>query len=126
MKRETILEQVRLELEFADENWAPYNSAHEALGVITEEFEEFKDEEKINKMNRVEEKMQGLLQHADYELLSSGTDLRWRNRAAWQRLNMKRQGLLRNDSPRGMWEITTKGREWLRAKMNEGHKNSSS
>jgi hypothetical protein len=50
----------------------------------------------------------------DHERLSSGV-LRWRNRVAWQRLNMINEGLLRSDSPRGIWEITEKGRAWLKA-----------
>jgi restriction system protein len=63
---------------------------------------------------RVGKKMDSVLTRADRELLPSGIDIRWRNRVAWQRENMKRQGLLRNDSPRGVWEITEAGREWLK------------
>lgn len=49
----------------------------------------------------------------DYERLPSGV-VRWRNRVAWQRLNMINEGLLRSGSPRGIWEITENGRAWLR------------
>ncbi len=64
-------------------------------------------------IERVGEKMKGILKPKDYESLSSGVDIRWRNRVAWQRFNMTRQGLLRSDSPRGVWEITPEGRKWL-------------
>jgi hypothetical protein len=64
-------------------------------------------------IDRVGEKLEGVLTPADREMLPSGVDLRWRNRVAWQRFNMVRQGLIRNDSPRGVWEITDKGRQWL-------------
>lgn len=52
-----IFDLVAAEVVFADENWPPYNSAHEALGVITEEFEEFKDEVKMKQENRAADKM---------------------------------------------------------------------
>jgi restriction endonuclease Mrr len=55
--------------------------------------------------DQVGEKLKDLLRPADHERVSSGV-LRWRNRVAWQRFNMIREGLLRGDSPRGVWEIT--------------------
>jgi hypothetical protein len=38
---------------------------------------------------------------------------RWRNTAQWARLNLVQQGLLRNDSPNGIWAISEKGRKYL-------------
>jgi restriction system protein len=61
----------------------------------------------------VGEKLEFVLTEADREILPSGVDVRWKNRVAFQRENMKRQGLLRSDSPRGIWEITETGRKWL-------------
>jgi hypothetical protein len=61
----------------------------------------------------VGKKMQGVLTPEDQELLPSGIEVRWKNRVAWQRENMKRLGLLRDDSPQGIWEITDTGRQWL-------------
>ncbi len=61
----------------------------------------------------VGKKMQGLLKPADYEPLPHSPAIRWENRVAWQRLNMLRQGLLADNCPRGIWEITPKGRTWL-------------
>lgn len=31
--------------------------------------------------------------------------VRWKNRVQWERLNMVKEGLLRDDSPRGIWEL---------------------
>jgi len=40
-------------------------------------------------------------------------EVRWRNRARFARLRMKEQGLLSDNSPRGIWEITDAGRAYL-------------
>ena len=61
----------------------------------------------------VGKKLSQVLTPADKELLPSGVDVRWQNRVAWQRANMKQRGLLRDDSPRGIWEITEAGKQWL-------------
>jgi len=61
----------------------------------------------------VGKKMQGVLTIDDQEMLPSGVEVRWKNRVAWQRENMKRLGMLRDDSPQGIWEITETGRQWL-------------
>ncbi len=54
----------------------------------------------------------GLTAH-DMELLPSGREDRWRNAAQWCRLDLCKEGLLRGDSPHGVWEISPAGREWL-------------
>src|SRR5437879_6345457 len=38
----------------------------------------------------------------DKERIESGV-VRWRNRAAWRRFNLVKQGLLKDQSPRGIW-----------------------
>ena len=60
----------------------------------------------------VEQKMKGILKDVDYELLPSGGDIRWSNTAKWVKSTMKDQGLLKNDSPHGIWEISEKGIEY--------------
>jgi len=50
------------------------------------------------------------LTELDREPLNSG-DIRWRNRVQFTRLTLRKLGLLRSDSPRGIWELTDKGRE---------------
>jgi len=68
---------------------------------------------------KVYEKMKDKLSQIDLELLSSGNDYRWRNTAQWARNTMVNEGLLRNDSPRGIWEITEKGKIYLKEHFNE-------
>jgi restriction system protein len=70
-------------------------------------------------LSLVEKKMAKILTAADYEILPSGGAQRWRNRAQWQRQNMVQQGILRKDSPRGIWEITPEGRKWLAARKTD-------
>ncbi len=65
-------------------------------------------------LERVCAEMKGRLKPADLQPLPSGTELRWRNTAQWERFKMVNEGLLRRDSPRGIWAITDKGRTYLR------------
>ncbi len=78
-------------------------------------------------LNLVGDKMEKFFTPGDREILPSGMDVRWRNRAAWQRYNMVQQGLLSSDSRRGVWEITDAGRRWFedvghrkQAELNQG------
>lgn len=65
-------------------------------------------------LDRVEQMMLGLLRPVDREGLPSDPQQpRWRNTAQWERLAMVKDGLLRSDSPRGVWEITDAGRRFL-------------
>jgi hypothetical protein len=57
-------------------------------------------------------RLKGRLHAADLEDLEIG-EVRWRNRTRFARLRMKEAGLLRADSPRGVWEITDRGRDYL-------------
>lgn len=62
-------------------------------------------------LERVEQLMKGVLREIDYEPLPSNTEmLRWRNTAQWARDAMVKEGLLKSNSPRGIWEITEAGR----------------
>ncbi|MEO0067939.1 MAG: winged helix-turn-helix domain-containing protein [candidate division WOR-3 bacterium] len=72
-------------------------------------------------INRVGELMKGILKPVDYEPLSSDPDTpRWRNAAQWARWSMVQDGLLKADSPRGIWEITDLGRRWLEQHSQKG------
>ena len=64
-------------------------------------------------LERVYEKMKDVLNSFDLEVLSSGFDVRWRNAAQWARNSLVRDGLMKSDSPRGVWEISEAGRQWL-------------
>lgn len=63
----------------------------------------------------VGEKMRHVLTPADRQRLPNSTthQIRWENRVAFQISNMKTLGLVSKDSPRGIWEITPDGRNWL-------------
>ncbi len=62
-------------------------------------------------LERLEQSMKGVLTQVDYEALVSDTEmLRWRNTAQWARYTMVKEGLLKSNSPRGIWEITEAGR----------------
>lgn len=64
-----------------------------------------------NVLEKVEQMMKGTLKDVDYEPLASDPDLpRWRNTAQWARNSMVKEGLLKNDSPRGTWEMSDEGR----------------
>ncbi len=63
----------------------------------------------------VREEMKGVLRDVDFEPLASDPhNPRWRNAAQWARNSMVNEGLLKSGSPRGVWEITEKGREYLK------------
>jgi hypothetical protein len=64
-------------------------------------------------LNLVHEKMKNILNSYDYEPLPSNPkQKRWENTAQWARNTMVNEGLLVKDSPRGIWEITDKGRKF--------------
>lgn len=62
-------------------------------------------------VTRVGDALAHILTEADRALLPSGVDVRWRNTAQWERLGMVQDGLLRDDSQRGTWELTPTGRK---------------
>lgn len=65
-------------------------------------------------LEKVLQAMQQVLKDVDYQPLASDPDLpRWRNTAQWARAAMVKEGLMKGDSPRGMWEISDAGRRHL-------------
>lgn len=65
-------------------------------------------------LDRVGKKMKGVLKKPDYEPLASGPDNpRWRNATQWARNSMVNEGLLKKDSPRGVYGISDKGKQFL-------------
>jgi len=60
-------------------------------------------------------KMAPVLNDYDHTpLASDGVTPRWRNTAQWARNSLREQGLIRPDSPRGVWAISDAGRVWVR------------
>lgn len=66
-------------------------------------------------LQKVEEQMRSQLNEVDREPLPSDPETpRWMNKACWERFEMVREGLLRGDSPRGVWELSDKGWQFLK------------
>ena len=56
--------------------------------------------------------MDGKLNETDFQPLPSDPDsVRWRNTAQWTRNTLVNQGDMKQNSPRGVWEISEKGRK---------------
>jgi len=63
-------------------------------------------------LDRVHTAMKPILKDVDHEPLASDSDMpRWRNSAQWARNSMRQEGLLKDDSPHGTWEITPAGKD---------------
>jgi hypothetical protein len=60
-----------------------------------------------------------MLGKADYELVSNAQP-RWWNAICSVRNDLIRQGLFRNDSERGIWELSKRGFEFMRAHADDG------
>lgn len=66
-------------------------------------------------LDRVGEIMKPVLKDVDYQPLASNPENpRWRNAAQWARNTMRQDGLIKDDSPHGTWEISDKGRAMLK------------
>jgi len=72
-------------------------------------------------LDRVLEKMKPHLRPIDFEILPSAPEARWRKTAQWARHTMVQEGLLRDDPPRGVWEISDQGRAWLGRAISGSH-----
>jgi restriction system protein len=68
-------------------------------------------------LDRLGEKMRGVLKPKDYEPHESGAkQIRWRNTAQWARNHMVNEETpprMKTDSKNGWWEISNHGRTWL-------------
>jgi restriction system protein len=65
-------------------------------------------------LERVFEMAEPHLGPEDRSFLKTSNEFRWRRKANWERYLMVRDGLLRPDSPQGIWELTEAG--WMEAK----------
>ncbi|MCS7305835.1 MAG: winged helix-turn-helix domain-containing protein [Thermoguttaceae bacterium] len=82
---------------------------------ILEALSELGGQAPMNKvLDLVEQKMKSILNQYDKQPLPSDPrTLRWRNTAQWCRNTLVREGLLKEDSPHGVWELTEAGRAEL-------------
>ena len=63
-------------------------------------------------LERVGIKMKSVLNQYDREpLLSDPCSVHWKNTTQWCRNTLVREGLMKNDSPHGVWEISDVGRK---------------
>ena len=60
----------------------------------------------------IRNQMVGSFKPGDTERNSDGT-LKWEKRVDFLRLSMVNEGLLKEESPRGIWEISDRGKLWL-------------
>jgi hypothetical protein len=67
-------------------------------------------------LDKVGQKMKSILRPKDYETHKSDAhQIRWRNTAQWARNHMVNEdGRMKKGSPNGLWEISDKGRDWLK------------
>ncbi|MBA3063704.1 MAG: hypothetical protein FP833_12280, partial [Atribacteria sp.] len=72
-----------------------------------------------NQRHFVYKKMKNFLVSVDLEELPSVRQKRWRNTAMWEKSHMVKDGLLKSDSPRGIWEISEKGKKYLKEQVVE-------
>jgi len=64
----------------------------------------------------IHRKMKDRFSPLDLEPVPSGKDIRWESTVKWARNWLREQGYISSDSPWGVWEITDKGREYLKSK----------
>ena len=50
----------------------------------------------------------------DLDTFADGKTVRWINTAQWARNTLREEGLIRDDTPRGVWGISEAGRKWLK------------
>ncbi len=66
-------------------------------------------------LDRVGEKMKSILKPLDHAVLpSDGKSIRWRNAAQWARNTMVNEDGRMKKTKNGIWEISDKGRKWLK------------
>jgi hypothetical protein len=71
-------------------------------------------------LEKLATKMKSLLNQHDLESLPSDPrSVRWKNTAQWCRNTLVREGLMRSDSPHGIWEISETGKQWLKEAAQE-------
>jgi len=63
-------------------------------------------------LGRIEKAMTDKFAPVDLKPLRSG-QIRWRNTAQWARNELVSDGYLAKETPRGIWEITKKGEQFL-------------
>ena len=88
----------------------PVTSHHELKPILITTLKECGGAADINTIQRrMEELLKNKFTPADLELLDDGV-LRWQKNVQWLRYKLTLEGVIKNDSPRGIWELTEKYR----------------
>lgn len=61
-------------------------------------------------LDEMEQQLAGKLLPCDLAVRQDGKTIAWKNNAQWERLRMTHDGVLRNDSPNGIWELSEEHR----------------
>jgi hypothetical protein len=56
-------------------------------------------------IEEMSQQLEGKLLPGDFALRQDGKSIAWKNNAQWERLKMRQEGILRDDSPSGIWEL---------------------
>lgn len=59
-------------------------------------------------LSEVERQMRSRFRAGDLAPVSTG-EIRWRNAARWERMQMAKEGLIKRGTPQGWWELTDDG-----------------
>lgn len=71
-------------------------------------------------LRNLEIEMKDILNNYDLQHLTSNPNIkRWENTAGWARYAMVKKGLLKLDSPPGIWEISEEGRNYYESNKND-------
>jgi len=81
----------------------PRNTLIRAIVQVMEQMGNSGHKREIH--NRLGDVLAGVLNSEDHELDSSG-QVTWHHQADWARMYMAQVGILKNDSPRGIWELS--------------------
>jgi len=72
-------------------------------------------------LERVQALMGDQLNAHDLDTFADGKTIRRRNTTQWARNTLRKEGLIRDDTPRGIWGINEAGRKWLKAQTRENY-----
>lgn len=56
-------------------------------------------------LDQIEQQLEGKMLPGDLTLRADGKTLAWRNNAQWERNAMREEGIIKDDSPNGIWEL---------------------
>ena len=61
-------------------------------------------------LEEMSQQLEGKFLPGDFALRQDGKSIVWKNNAQWERLKMRQEGILRDDSTSGIWELVKEHR----------------